>query len=246
MPRIVGAAVAAAAVAAGTVPTATTATMITAAATVAASLPPLATSREAPALLPPAVRALNVQTIGNVTYQLVVQVNGSTCPSTFSMGAGAPVTGVPPTTARLYDGNNIRQGSGACVGDGLLAVPVETLLNEATMASLGEPGVAATLTSTAWSKVNVGWATAVGLRADSWRCNGFDPWPATVVAYFSDARRDIRTSLQEAKTVLRAGQRHLLFANAVSMYCIMSAPAPDEVIEPLTPPPMPKELRSVS
>lgn len=220
----VGVVAAAAAVTAATVHTPTTAGMASAAAT-AVSSPPLSPSAgETAVVLSLAARVLDVLSIGDTTYNLVWQTNGSTCPKTFSMGGGAPIAGVPSATARMFAGETISEGGNECVNGGLLAVPSDTFRSERTMARLGESGVADRLTSNEWSAKIVEWAAVIGLRANSWKCSGFARWPESTVAYFNDASWTIRSASGSA-TTLPAGQRHLLFANTVKLFCIMSAPA---------------------
>lgn len=175
-------------------------------------------------MLSPAVRALDLSMIGGVTYHLVRQTNNSQCPSTFSMGAGTRLPGVPSATARFFSGDEIREGTIDCTGGGLLAVPVETLRSVSDMARLGEPNAAANLTGNEWSAQMVEWASVVGLRADTWSCAG-ESWKDFVFFYFGDASTRFRNTDSGAVTALPEGQRYLLLASPDKLFCILSAPA---------------------
>lgn len=169
-----------------------------------------------------AVRALEVTAIGSVQFHRKWQRNGTACPRDIIFGSGTAVPDVPPSDARFFAGDAIREQDVRCQAGGLLAVTVETLLSDTVMARLGHAGIAEGLTSDEWSAGLLKWAALVGLRMPTWHCAGLGSWWPTAVAYFGDAGLDVSAPSGDV-TTLPAGHRHMMVTFPGRIECIYSA-----------------------
>lgn len=157
-------------------------------------------------------------------YKLKYARTDDACPTTFSLrGGGEVIPGVEPTRARRYIGSRIVENGRACTDGALDVVESAAIADGAVAAAVGEPDARRRLNATSWSRLNLGWSTSVGFHVGSWECPGRASWDEGIVALFGRGRYTMSLSGGGVLS-LPASSRNLLFVNATSMLCMLTAP----------------------